>query len=75
MALLMVPAGDGKDAMDTTGKVLGTIVNVMAKSLLLPTTLAARTVVLTAPLAVGVPLMTPVLVLRLNPVGRAVTSE
>ena len=75
MALFTLPAGDGRDAIDTTGTALGTIVNVMAKSLLLPTRLAARSVVLTMPLTVGVPLMTPVLVLRPKPVGKAVTSE
>ena len=75
MALLRTPIGDGREPMVTTGADVGTMVNVMTKSLLLFTGFVARTVVATIPLAVGVPLMTPELVLRLRPMGNGLTSE
>ena len=53
------------------GAAFGLTVKPSAKGALVPAALVALNVVLNDPLAVGVPLMAPLVVLRLRPAGNA----
>ena len=53
----------------TVGTEVGTIVNTSVKLLLVPTALLALSKVVTVPLALGVPVIAPVLVFSTRPAG------